>query len=370
MFKSSLKILTLFALASTFLISVAVADEEKVVNVYNWSDYIAEDTIAKFEAETGIKVVYDVFDSNEVVETKMLSGGSGFDVVVPSDSFLAKQVRAGVYQKLDKSKLPNYGNLDPKLMAMLADYIDPNNEYAVPYMWGTNGIGYNVKKIKEILGDDAPVDSWDLVFKPENISKLSACGVSMLDSAAEMMPLALNYLGLDPNSTKPDDYKKNAFELLNKIRPYVTYFHSSKYINDLANGDICVAIGYSGDIIQAMDRAEEADNGVEIAYVIPKEGTMLWFDMMAIPKDAPHPDNAHAWINFMLDPQIAANNTNYVWYANPNLASNPMVDPEILGDNSIYPDDETKKNLFLTKVWPPKITRIANRTWTKIKTGK
>ena len=369
MFKNSLRTLTLLAVASTLLVSLAMASEEKVVNVYNWSDYIAEDTIAKFEAETGIKVVYDVFDSNEVVETKMLSGGSGFDIVVPSDSFLAKQVRAGVYQKLDKSKLTNYGNLDPKLMKMLGGYIDPNNEHAVPYMWGTNGIGFNVKKIQEILGDDAPVDSWDLLFKPENISKLSACGVSMLDSAAEMFPLALNYLGLDPNSTKPDDYKKNAYDLLSKIRPHVTYFHSSKYINDLANGDICVAIGYSGDIIQAMDRAAEADNGVEIAYVIPKEGTMLWFDMMAVPKDAPHPGNAHAFINFILKPQIAADITNYVWYANPNLASNPLVDPEILEDTSIYPDDTTKKMLFLTQVWPPKITRIANRTWTKIKTG-
>lgn len=370
MFKEYSRILTLLVVATTFLVSVATAAEEKVVNVYNWSDYIAEDTIAKFEAETGIKVVYDVFDSNEVVETKMLTGGSGFDIVVPSDSFLAKQIQAGVYQKLDRSKLTNYGNLDPELMKMLGGYVDVDNQHAVPYMWGTNGIGYNVKKIQEILGEDAPVDSWDLLFKPENISKLSACGVSMFDSPAEMFPLVFNYLGMDPNSLNPDDYTKTAYELLSKIRPHVTYFHSSKYINDLANGDICVAVGYSGDIIQAMDRAAEADNGVEIVYVIPKEGTMLWFDMMAIPKDAPHPGNAHKFINFILQPQIAADITNYVWYANPNLASNPMIDPEILEDTSIYPDEETKKNLFLTKPWPPKISRIANRTFTKIKTGK
>ena len=369
MFKSSLRILTLFALASTFLISVAIADEEKVLNVYNWSDYIAEDTLSKFTSETGIKVVYDVYDSNEVLETKLLSGGSGFDLVVPSDTFLSKQIQAGVHQKLDKSKLTNYGNLDPKLMKMLGAYIDPGNQHAVPYMWGTNGFGFNVKKIKEILGENAPTDSWDLLFKPEYMSKLSACGVSMLDSAIEMFPAVLNYLGLDPNSHNPEDYKK-AYELLSKVRPYVTYFHSSKYINDLANGDICVAAGYSGDIIQAMDRADEAGNGVEIQYVIPKEGAMLWFDMMAIPKDAPHPGNALKFINFILKPQIAADITNYVWYANPNLASNPLIDPEILNDNSIYPDDETKKHLFLTQVLPPKINRVVNRTWTKLKTGK
>jgi len=369
MFRGVMKTLVLLAVASSFLVSAAMAEEEKVLNVYNWSDYIAEDTLSKFTAETGIKVVYDVYDSNEVLETKLLSGGSGFDIVVPSDSFLAKQIQAGVHQKLDKSKLTNYGNLDPKLMKMLAGYIDPGNQYAVPYMWGTNGYGFNVKKIKEILGDDAPTDSWDLLFKPEYMSKLSACGVSMLDSPIEMFPAALNYLGLDPNSHNPEDYKK-AFDLLNKVRPYVTYFHSSKYINDLANGDICVAAGYSGDIIQAMDRAAEAENGVEIQYVIPKEGAMLWFDMMAIPKDAPHPDNAHKFINFILEPKIAADITNYVWYANPNLASNPYVDPEILNDNSIYPDDETKKNLYLTKVLPPKINRTVNRMWTKLKTGK
>lgn len=348
--------------------TIVFAAEEKVVNVFNWSDYIAEDTLALFEKETGIKVVYDVFDSNEVLETKLLAGHSGFDVVVPSSTFLGKQIKAGVFMKLDRSKLPNHGNMDKKIMSIL-DIIDKNNEHAIPYMWGTTGFGYNVDKIKEILGEDAPVDSWDILFKPEYVSKLKQCGVSMLDAGSEVLPPVMSYLGLDPNSLRAKDYKA-AGELIGKVRPHITYFHSSKYINDLANGDICIALGWSGDIIQAQTRAEEAENGVNIAYSIPKEGANLWFDMMAIPKDAKHPNNAHKFLNFIMKPSVTAGISNYVAYANANEASYKLIDKEIWDNKGIYPSEETKKNLFIGIVLPPKINRIMNRTWTKVKTGQ
>ncbi len=278
-------------------VSLAVqAEEEKVLNIYNWSDYIADDTIANFTKETGIKVVYDVFDSNEVLEAKLLAGNIGFDLVVPSLAFLARQIQAGVFQPLDMTKLPNYKELDPELMAIVAGN-DPDNKYSVPYLWGTTGIGYNVEKVKEILGPDAPVDSWDLVFDPENLAKLNKCGVAFLDAPSEIIPAALFYLGKDPNTFDTKLIKNEAKAHLKKLRPYITYFHSSQFINDLANGDICVAVAWSGDILQAGDRAAEADNGVEVAYVIPKEGAGMWFDMLAIPKGAKHPNNALAFIN-------------------------------------------------------------------------
>ncbi|WP_353499472.1 MULTISPECIES: extracellular solute-binding protein [Vibrio] len=340
------------------------AAEEKVLNIYNWSDYIAEDTIAKFEAETGIKVVYDVFDSNEVLEAKILSGNTGFDLVVPSNDFLGRQAKAGAFQKLDKSKLTNYQNLDPKLMGILADTVDPGNDYSVPYLWGTTGIGYNVEKVKAVLGEDAPVDSWDLVFKPENMEKLSKCGVGFLNAPTEIMAAALNYIGKDPNSADPNDYKKDALALLKEVRPYVTYFHSSQYINDLANGDICVAIGWSGDVLQAADRAAEADNGVEVAYSIPKEGALAWFDLMAIPKEAKHPENAHLFINYLLRPEVIAEISNYVWYANPNPPSREFIDAEILDDPGIYPTEEAQAKLYSSKMLPHKTSRAMTRAWT------
>ncbi|NAX23148.1 extracellular solute-binding protein [Vibrio sp. V39_P1S14PM300] len=342
----------------------SLAAEDKVLNIYNWSDYIAEDTIAQFEKETGIKVVYDVFDSNEVLEAKILSGNTGFDLVVPSDSFLGRQAQAGAFQKLDKSKLTNYANLDPRLMKILADSVDPDNNYAVPYLWGTTGIGYNVAKVKAALGEDAPVNSWELVFKPENMEKLSKCGVGFLNAPTEIMSAALNYLGKDPNSTDPNDYKKDALALLKQIRPYVTYFHSSQYINDLANGDICVAIGWSGDVLQASDRAAEADNGVEVAYSIPKEGALAWFDLMAIPRDARHPDNAHKFIDFLLRPEVIAEISNYVWYANPNPPSREFVEADILDDPGIYPDEATQEKLYSSKPLPHKTSRVLTRAWT------
>ncbi|WP_235951070.1 extracellular solute-binding protein [Permianibacter fluminis] len=347
----------------------AASSEEKVVHVYNWSDYIDDTVLADFEKETGIKVVYDVFDSNEVVEAKLLAGSTGFDVVVPSGSFLGRQIQAGVFQPLDKSKLTNWGNLDPALMKRLENY-DPGNQYALPYLWGTTGIGYNVKKVKEVLGENAPVDSWDLVFKPENISKLKACGVAFLDAQSEILPPVLNYLGKQQDSTVETDYTEAAQPLLEKIRPFITYFHSSQYINDLANGDICVAVGWSGDVFQAQARAGEANNGVEIAFSIPKEGTEMWFDMLAIPKDAKNVDNAHAFINYLLRPDVIAKISNYVQYANGNAASLAQVADEVKNNPSIYPNEATMAKLWTLKVMPAETERVMTRVWTKIKTGQ
>ena len=347
----------------------APAATEKVVHVYNWSDYIDDTVLQEFEKETGIKVVYDVFDSNEVVEAKLLAGSTGFDVVVPSGSFLGRQIQAGVFQPLDKTKLTNWGNLDTSLMQRLENY-DPGNQHAIPYLWGTTGIGYNVKKVKEILGENAPLDSWDLVLKEENISKLKACGVAVLDAQSEVLPPILNYLGKAQDSLIETDYTEVALPLLEKIRPHITYFHSSQYINDLANGDICVAVGWSGDVFQAQARAAESNNGVEIGYSIPKEGTEMWFDMMAIPKDAKNVENAHIFINYMLRPDVIAKITNYVQYANGNSASLAQVAEEVKNNPSIYPDEATMAKLWTLKVMPADIERVMTRVWTKVKTGQ
>ncbi len=345
----------------------AANTEEKVINVYNWSDYIAEDTVAKFEKETGIKVNYDMYDGNETLETKLLAGNSGYDVVVPSASFLERQIKAGVYQKLDKSKLPNLKNMDPEVMQRAALH-DPGNEHAVVYMWGTNGIGYNPDKLAKAL-PNAPVDSWALVYEPENASKLKSCGIALLDSPTEIAKTVLNYLGKDPNSESADDLALVEAKLM-KIRPYIRYIHSSQYINDLANGEICVAVGYSGDVLQARDRAEEAKNNVTVKYAVPKEGTVIWFDMMAIPKDAPHPNNAHAWVNFIMKPEIVADISNYVNYANGNKESLPFVKDDVKNDPGIYPPPEVKAKLFPDLSHTPEYTRLLTRTWTRFQTGK
>ncbi len=355
-------------LAATVLIANPLAAQDKVVNVYNWSDYIAEDTVEKFEAATGIKVVYDVYDSNEVLEAKMLTGSSGYDIVVPTSDFLQRQIAAGAYQALDKSKLPNLANMDADLMAGASVY-DPDNTYATIYMWGTTGIGYNAAAIAERLGADYEVNSWSLVFDPEVVAKLADCGVSFLDAPTEMIPAAMSYLGLDPRSMDVADLEKGA-QLLENIRGSIRYFHSSQYINDLANGDTCVAVGWSGDIFQAMARAEEAENGVEIGYVIPDEGALQWFDMMAIPIDAPHPDAAHQFINYIMDAQITADITNYVWYANGNAASMPLVDEEITSDPGIFPTDAAKERLWGAQVYDARTDRTITRLWTRVKTGQ
>ena len=359
------------AVVTLGLATAVSAQAKETLNFYNWSDYIAEDTLAKFEKETGIKVTYDVFDSNEVLEAKLLAGRSGFDIVVPSATFMARQIKAGVFQPLDKAKLPNYKELDTKLMGTLAT-LDKGNAHGVPYLWGTTGIGYNVKQVEKVLGEDAPTDSWELVFNPKYMEKLKECGVSFLDSPDEIYPLAMNYVGQDPVSKDAKLYKKNseAAKLLKSIRPYVTQFHSSQYINNLANGDICVAVGWSGDILQAMDRAEEAENGVEIEYVIPKEGTSMWFDMLTIPKDAKNAENAHKLIDFLMRPDIMADISNYVWYPNGIPASMSMLDKEISENESIYPSASTKEKLFSLGVHPQKVNKLLTRFWSDMKTGR
>lgn len=360
------KLISIAALA-VFATTPAIA-QEKVLNVYNWSDYIAEDTVKKFETKTGVKVTYDVYDSNEVLEAKLLAGSSGYDVVTPSADFLQRQIAAGVYTKLDKSKLPNLKNMDASLMKSVANY-DPGNEYGVIYMWGTTGIGFNSKAVAKRLGDKAPTDSWALVFDPANAEKLKDCGISLIDAPSDIIPAAMNYLGLDPRSTKKEDLEKGA-ALVAKIRPYVRYFHSSQYISDLANGDVCVSVGWSGDIFQARDRAAEAKKGVEISYIIPKEGALQWFDMMAIPTDAKNKDAAYAYLNFMMDAQITADNTNYVWYANANKASMPLVEQEIKDDPGIFPPSDVRAKLWVAKVYNKRTDRVVTRLWTKVKTGK
>ncbi|WP_182086830.1 polyamine ABC transporter substrate-binding protein [Aureimonas sp. ME7] len=341
--------------------------QEKVVNVFNWSDYIDTSIIDDFTKETGIRVVYDVYDSNEILETRLLAGGSGYDVVVPSAEYLSRQIEAGVFQNLDKSKLPNLKNMWPLISERVALF-DPGNAHSVNYMWGTTGIGYNTAKVAEAL-PGAPLDSWALVFDPKNAEALSKCGIDMLDAPGEIIPAALAYLGLDPNASDADSMKK-AEELLSAIRPFIRRFHSSEYINALANGDICVAIGFSGDVFQARDRAEEASNGVEIGYAIPKEGAMMWFDQMAIPADAPHVDEAHAFIDYMMRPEVIAKATNYVSYANGNLASQPLIDKEILEDPAIYPDEATLRKLFIKLPYDSRAQRLATRAFTTVKTGR
>ncbi|PPJ42262.1 MULTISPECIES: polyamine ABC transporter substrate-binding protein [unclassified Pseudoxanthomonas] len=341
---------------------------DKQVNVYNWSDYIAEDTIPNFEKQSGIKVTYDVFDSNEVLETKLLAGSSGYDVVVPTMNFLGRQIQAGVFLPLDKSKIPNYANLDPALMKRLENQ-DPGNQYAIPYMWGTTGIGYNVDKVKAAFGNTDIASSLDIVFKPENISKLKDCGVTFLDTPSEIIPIALNYLGEDPNSQDPAVIDKAA-ALLKTIRPYITNFHSSQYIDAMANGDTCLVVGWSGDIIQARDRAAEAKNGVNIAYAIPKEGAPQWFDMLSIPKDAKHVDAAYAFINYLLDPQVMANNSNFISYPNAIPKAKELMDKAITEDPTIYPTPEVEAKLFTFAIIPPDVDRQYTRIWTELKTGK
>lgn len=337
------------------------------VRVYNWSDYIDEALLKQFEDETGINLIYDVFDSNEVLETKLLAGSSGYDVVVPTGSFLERQIQAGVFRKLDYDKMPNSANLWDLIKDRTAQY-DPGNQYSINYMWGTTGIGANMPKIKEVLGDDAPVNSLELVFNPKYMEKLSKCGVMFLDAPTEIIPAALKYIGEDPNSKDPDVIAKSE-PVLMAIQPYVSKFNSSEYINALANGEICVAFGWSGDILQARDRAAEANNGVEIEYHAPKEGALMWFDQMAIPADAPNPEGAMKFLNFIMDAKNMAAASNYVYYANGNKASQEFLNEDVIGDPAIYPDEETLKNLYTVTAYDPKLNRTVTRLWTKVKSG-
>lgn len=346
----------------------ALATEEKVLNVYNWDSYIDPDVLTEFTKETGINVVYDTFDSSETLESKLLVGKSGYDIVVPAAPFLSKQIKAGVFQKLDKSKLSNWKNFDPQTMTLLGTY-DAQNQHAIPYMWGTTGLGINKAKVQAILGADAALNGFDLVFKPDNMKKLQACGVAFLDAPSEMMAAALNYLGKNPESLLEDDYKQ-AEQLLLSVRPYIRYFNNNQQAADLASGDICLAIGWSGDMAQAAMRADEAKNGVELSFIIPKEGAEVWIDTMAIPKDAPHPNNAHLFLDYMMRPEVIAKVTNFVAYANGNAASLPFVTPAIANDPSIYPNAEVRKRLFTVHTLPTEIDRTITRAWTKVKTGQ
>jgi len=340
----------------------------RVVNIYNWSDYIDPTVIDEFSKSTGITVRYDTFDSNDTLEAKLLAGKSGYDVVAPTAYFLERQIKAGIFQKLDKSKLPNLANAWPEITRRLARY-DPGNLYAVNYMWGTTGIGYNARKARELLGSDSRIDSWDAVFKPASLARFKDCGVHLLDSSDDILAAALHYLGLDPNTTREGDYQKAA-ELVSAIRPSVRKFHSSEYLNALASGEICFVVGFSGDIKQAQKRAKEARNGVEVAYSIPKEGAQLWFDNFALPRDAKNIAEAHAFIDFLQKPEIAAKNSNLVAYANGNLASQKFLDKAILDDRTIYPDEATMSRLYTISAHDAKTTRLMNRLWTRIKTGR
>ncbi len=350
-----------------FVVTAGEALQQRV-NFYNWSDYIDPTVLKDFTRETGIEVTYDTFDSNDLLETKLLAGKSGYDVVVPTAYFLERQIKAGVFQKLDKSKLPNLANAWPDISDRLAVY-DPGNQYAVNYMWGTTGIGYNVKKARDILGPTGKIDSWDLVFNPENLARFKDCGVHMLDSSDDVFPAALAYLGLDPNSKDPADLQKAA-DLVAKVRPFVRKFHSSEYLNALASGEICLVVGWSGDVKQAQKRAAEAKGGVEIGYAIPKEGAQMFFDNLAIPKDARNAANAHALIDYLQRPEVAARNSNFVAYANGNLASRRFIDKAVLDDPAVYPDAATMKRLYTITAQDQKTLRLVNRLWTRVKTGK
>ncbi len=358
-------------LLATGLASASFA-QGRTVNVYNWSDYMEPTVVESFTKDTGIKLKYDTFDANETLETKLLAGKSGYDVVVPTAYFLERQIKAGVFQKLDKSKLSNIGNVWPDIAKKLATY-DPGNQYAVNYMWGTVGIGYNVKKAREVLSISGPIGdamaNWDIVFKPEQLAKFKGCGVHMLDSADDVLPAALHYLGLDPNTKQEADLQKAA-DLVTKVRPNVAKFHSSEYLNALASGEICLVLGWSGDIKQAQKRAVEAKAGIDVGYAIPKGGAQMFFDNFAIPKDAPHAAEAHAFIDYMLRAEVAAKNSNFLGYANGNLASQKLMDKAVLDDKTVYPDAATLGGLYLVTARDQRITRLTNRLWTKIKTGQ
>ncbi|MCU0837210.1 MAG: polyamine ABC transporter substrate-binding protein [Rhodospirillales bacterium] len=351
-------------LLATVLLPAAAAD--RVVRVYNWSDYIDEAILKDFEAETGIKVIYDVYDSNDILETKLLAGKSGYDVVFPSGNFLSRQIQAGVFQKLDRSALPNWKNLDPSIMQLVTRY-DPGNDYGVPYMWGTTGIAFNEEAVQKRLPDQK-IDSWRFVFEPELLKKLADCGVYMLDAADEIIPAALNFIGENPDSKDPAVIEK-AEAVLKAIKPSIRKFHSSENINALANGDICFAVMWSGDANIARTRAEEANKTFVIKYIIPKEGAQLWFDMMAMPKDAPHPKEGLEFINYMMRPEVIAKATNYVTYANANAASKPLVNKDILDDPNIYPPPEVMKRLFVVTPYDQKLQRLVTRIWQRVKTA-
>lgn len=360
-----LQLACIVAVVLAFVTGSAGAAQD-VLHVYNWSDYIDKSIIADFEKETGIKVVYDVYDSNDILETKLLAGKTGYDLVFPSGNFLARQIKAGIFKPLDKSQLPNWKNLDPEIMKRLEVY-DPGNQYGVPYLWGTTGIAYNADMVKARWAD-APVNSWKLIFEPDNIKKFADCGIFMIDAGDEMIPATLKYLGLEPDSKDPAVLEK-AKPVLMGIRPYIRKFHSSENINAIANGDICLAVMWSGDAKQAGMRADEAQKGVKVRYAIPTEGAQMWFDMMAMPKDAQNPEAAMKFINYLLDPKVIAKASNFVGYPNANAASKPYIDPKLLNDPNVFPPPEVMAKLYLVTPYDQKVQRVVTRIWQSVKSG-
>ncbi len=348
--------------------SVSVAAQNKEVNVFNWAEYTAPDTLSGFEAATGIKVNYSVYDSNDALQARLLTGKSGFDVVVPSTHYAARQIEGGLFQKLDKSKIPNWKYLDPAIMEVVAS-VDPGNEYLVPWGYGTNGLGYNVTKVREIMGEDVNLGSWDMLFKPENAEKLRACGISILDEAAQVFPAVLHYLGKDPNSENIADYRE-ALEVLKKIRPYIRQFSSSGYIDELAAGDLCMVYGFSGDVMISAARAREAGRSYKIDYYIPDGGAPVWFDTMAIPKDARNVDAAHAFINYIETPEVHAAITNTMFYPNANKEARKHVIKEVAENPMIYPSEEVTRTLFVIKPQSLRLQRELSRMWNELKTGR
>lgn len=341
--------------------------EENALNVFNWSDYIADDTVERFEAETGIKVTYEEFDSKDTLEARLAAGRTGLDVVVPTASFLQHHTADGMFRKLDKSLLANYGNLDRDLNRIASAY-DPGNQYAVPYLWGTTGIGYNVARIKERMAN-APLDSWRLLFEPSVVSRFKDCGVAMPDAPVDVIKAVLRFLGRDPSSPRAEDIRAAEAHLA-RLRPYIAYFDTGRYIDDLASGAACLVLGWSGDVVQARGRARDAGAEIEIGYSVPKEGAMVWMDVLAIPADAPHPEAAHRFIDFILRPEIAADIANTVGFANANAASLGDLDPELKADQALYPHQAVKQRLFADKALTPELDRLITAAFNRAKTGR
>jgi putrescine transport system substrate-binding protein len=366
---TALTFLTALALSSAWVPAAMAADEPKLLNIYNWSDYIAPDTIAKFEKETGIKVRYDNYDNNEILHAKLLAGRTGYDIVVPSAHFAKQQIEGGLFQKLDRAQLPNWNNLDPDLLKQMAS-VDPGNQYLVDWLWGYITLGINVDKVKKALGDmPLPENAWSLVFDPKYAAKLKGCGVSFLDSASEVLPVAMIYAGKDPYSRTEADYKA-AGDLLMSVRPYITRFSSSGYIQEMAQGSLCAVMGYSGDINIAAARASEAKRATRIEALIPPKGSTLFFDSMAIPADAPHPKNAHLFINYILRPEVHAGLTNKVFYANPNKASLKFVSQDVAQNKTVFLSAADMAKMTAPDSVPQPIRRVQTRIFTRFKAGK
>lgn len=357
------------ALAGVTLLASGLSAAQPTVRIYNWIEYLPPQILKDFERDTGIRPVYDVFDSVETLESKLLTGNSGYDVVFPGTSNIGKLIQAGAVQPLDRDKLPNWKHLDPAFMTSLEAVGDSGNRFTVPYLWGTTLIGYNVDKVRQALGADVKLDSWDIIFKPENLSRLAGCGVGFLDAAGEILPIALQYQGLDPNSENPADYKK-AQALMLQARPNISYFNSSRYGMDLANGDICAAVGWSGGIALARSLANAAGKGVNVAMALPKEGAPMWADVMAVPVNAPNVEQAHAFIDYILRPEVIAQISNTIGYPNPNKDATQLVDEAIRNDPNMYIQEPARSTLYALKPLANSVERVRTRTWTTIKSNR